>query len=119
MICGVQGDFTRSLVNDPPKTIWTRELKVCSCRPFSLRSVVNPAAFSLPVSPTRQRSTSVASVSAQVLVSELPSQRASNPHTGEYHSPAVPYPPLLTTCYQSGILFGSVSLLPASRATCR
>lgn len=28
MICGVQGDFTRSLVNDPPKTLWTRELKV-------------------------------------------------------------------------------------------
>lgn len=29
MICGVQGDFTRSLVNDPPRTLWTRELKVC------------------------------------------------------------------------------------------
>ena len=29
MICGVQGDFTRSLVNDPPPTLWTRELKVC------------------------------------------------------------------------------------------
>ncbi|KAH9946290.1 uncharacterized protein BXZ73DRAFT_95794 [Epithele typhae] len=28
MICGVQGDFTRSLVNDPPPTLWTRELKV-------------------------------------------------------------------------------------------
>ncbi|EED77608.1 predicted protein [Postia placenta Mad-698-R] len=28
MVCGVQGDFTRSLVNDPPKTIWTRELKL-------------------------------------------------------------------------------------------
>ncbi|GJE86866.1 hypothetical protein PsYK624_029490 [Phanerochaete sordida] len=27
LICGVQGDFTRSLVNDPPKTLWTRELK--------------------------------------------------------------------------------------------
>jgi len=27
MICGVQGDFTRSLVNDPPATLWTRELK--------------------------------------------------------------------------------------------
>ncbi|KAE9406419.1 hypothetical protein BT96DRAFT_1054902 [Gymnopus androsaceus JB14] len=27
MICGVQGDFTKSLVNDPPKTLWTRELK--------------------------------------------------------------------------------------------
>jgi hypothetical protein len=27
MIAGVQGDFTRSLVQNPPKTIWTRELK--------------------------------------------------------------------------------------------
>ncbi|KAG8217453.1 hypothetical protein J3R82DRAFT_5598 [Butyriboletus roseoflavus] len=28
LICGVQGDFTRSLVNDPPRKIWTRQLKV-------------------------------------------------------------------------------------------
>ncbi|KAH7916016.1 hypothetical protein BJ138DRAFT_764428 [Hygrophoropsis aurantiaca] len=27
LICGVQGDFTKSLVNDPPRKIWTRELK--------------------------------------------------------------------------------------------
>jgi len=27
MICGVQGDFTKSLVDDPPKAVWTRELK--------------------------------------------------------------------------------------------
>ncbi|KAJ7063099.1 hypothetical protein C8F01DRAFT_985215 [Mycena amicta] len=27
MIAGVQGDFTKGLVNDPPKTLWTRELK--------------------------------------------------------------------------------------------
>jgi len=27
MICGVQGDFTRGLVSDPPTRIWTRELK--------------------------------------------------------------------------------------------
>ncbi|KAG4443411.1 hypothetical protein IFR05_001090 [Cadophora sp. M221] len=27
MVCGVQGDFTKSLVVNPPKTIWTRELK--------------------------------------------------------------------------------------------
>lgn len=27
MICGVQGDFTKSLVDKPPKTVWTRELK--------------------------------------------------------------------------------------------
>lgn len=27
LICGVQGDFTRGLVENPPKTLWTRELK--------------------------------------------------------------------------------------------
>ncbi|CAE6528025.1 unnamed protein product [Rhizoctonia solani] len=27
MVCGVQGDFTRGLVEDPPKYLWTRELK--------------------------------------------------------------------------------------------
>ncbi|TDL23046.1 hypothetical protein BD410DRAFT_787876 [Rickenella mellea] len=27
MICGVQGDFTRSLVDSPPKALWTRQLK--------------------------------------------------------------------------------------------
>jgi len=27
LICGVQGDFTRSLVENPPTTLWTRELK--------------------------------------------------------------------------------------------
>ncbi|KAF2636249.1 hypothetical protein P280DRAFT_460074 [Massarina eburnea CBS 473.64] len=27
MICGVQGDFTKDLVKNPPKTVWTRELK--------------------------------------------------------------------------------------------
>jgi hypothetical protein len=29
LIAGVQGDFTRGLVERPPKTVWTRELKVC------------------------------------------------------------------------------------------
>lgn len=27
MICGVQGDFTKSIVEDPPRAVWTRELK--------------------------------------------------------------------------------------------
>ncbi|KAL0072705.1 hypothetical protein AAF712_000468 [Marasmius tenuissimus] len=27
LICGVQGDFTKSLVDNPPTTIWTRQLK--------------------------------------------------------------------------------------------
>src|ERR1700748_1747994 len=31
LICGVQGDFTKGLVNDMPTHIWTRELKVCIC----------------------------------------------------------------------------------------
>lgn len=28
LICGVKGDFTRSLVLDPPTHLWTRQLKV-------------------------------------------------------------------------------------------
>ncbi|KAF7322797.1 Urb2 domain-containing protein [Mycena chlorophos] len=28
MVAGVQGDFTKELVNNPPKTLWTRELKL-------------------------------------------------------------------------------------------
>ncbi len=31
MICGVQGDFTKDLVANPPKTVWTRELKFGTC----------------------------------------------------------------------------------------
>ncbi|KAG6915729.1 hypothetical protein DXG01_010251 [Tephrocybe rancida] len=31
LICGVQGDFTRSLVENPPDRIWTRQLKASSC----------------------------------------------------------------------------------------
>ncbi|KAF9652439.1 hypothetical protein BDM02DRAFT_3088819, partial [Thelephora ganbajun] len=27
LICGVQGDFTKGLVNDPPTHLWTRQLK--------------------------------------------------------------------------------------------
>ncbi|KAI6778102.1 uncharacterized protein J7T54_001522 [Emericellopsis cladophorae] len=27
MVCGVQGDFTQSLVRDPPKALWTRQFK--------------------------------------------------------------------------------------------
>jgi len=27
MICGAQGDWTRSIIEDPPKMLWTREMK--------------------------------------------------------------------------------------------
>ena len=37
------GDFTRSLVNDPPRTLWTRELKV-----GRLRTVLRPCSESNP-----------------------------------------------------------------------
>jgi hypothetical protein len=29
IIVGVQGDWTRGIVNDPPKALYTREMKVC------------------------------------------------------------------------------------------
>jgi hypothetical protein len=35
MICGVQGDFTKNLVANPPKTVWTRELKFGTSDPIS------------------------------------------------------------------------------------
>jgi hypothetical protein len=39
MICGVQGDFTKNLVTNPPKTVWTRELKFGTYLfPFSIFS---------------------------------------------------------------------------------
>ena len=28
LICGVKGDFTRRIVQDPPTHLWTRQLKV-------------------------------------------------------------------------------------------
>ena len=34
MICGVQGDFTKDLVANPPKTVWTRELKFGTLSPL-------------------------------------------------------------------------------------
>jgi hypothetical protein len=42
MICGVQGDFTKNLVANPPKTVWTRELKFgTSPAPSSQHSPTN------------------------------------------------------------------------------
>jgi len=32
LICGVQGDFTKELVNNPPTHLWTRQLKVRDVR---------------------------------------------------------------------------------------
>lgn len=35
------GDFTKSLVSDPPKYLWTRELKVCPFS-FQLQHILGP-----------------------------------------------------------------------------
>ncbi|PQE33403.1 hypothetical protein CJF32_00006701 [Rutstroemia sp. NJR-2017a WRK4] len=42
MICGVQGDFTKTLVQDPPKTVWTRELKFGRFAFLPLVSAMHP-----------------------------------------------------------------------------
>ena len=34
IIAGVQGDWTRGLVSDPPKQLWTREMKVSRLYPW-------------------------------------------------------------------------------------
>jgi len=41
LICGVQGDFTRNLVDNPPKHIWTRQLKVKTVLTIFLRRNIN------------------------------------------------------------------------------
>lgn len=47
MICGVQGDFTRALVANPPKTVWTRELKFGTpiSFPFTCLSPTHPIMY--------------------------------------------------------------------------
>jgi hypothetical protein len=49
LVCGVQGDFTRGLVDNPPTSIWTRQMKV---RHGTMCSNVDsdPAVISLLVS---------------------------------------------------------------------
>jgi hypothetical protein len=47
MICGVQGDFTKDLVANPPKTVWTRELKFGMLKsPHYYRSPLSSFTFS-------------------------------------------------------------------------
>ena len=83
MICGVQGDFTKDLVANPPKTVWTRELKfgesplysydlqhiVASPHLFSLNANADDhhTNFSQPASATPQQCSPVASAFVPVL----------------------------------------------------
>lgn len=85
MICGVQGDFTRSLVNDPPRTLWTRELKVCDTIGICKIRIflINVDEYSSPVSRTRRLYTNAASVFAQELVSALRCRHVFSRRTGK------------------------------------
>ena len=80
LICGVQGDFTRSLVNDPPTHIWTRQLKVkmVGGRYSTSRFADAPACHDSSLEcHTRPLFTSEGSVSAPEQASEPRSQLVS------------------------------------------
>ena len=79
MICGVQGDFTRNLVANPPKTVWTRQLKFGTLLFLTHYTLTDIAQLALVTPP---QCTNVASVSARELVSALHCQRASKAPTG-------------------------------------
>lgn len=68
MIAGVQGDWTRGLVNDPPKFVYTREMKVriSSCSPFPGLLMTDDTIRSSPVFLTLPIYSAAASASAQV-----------------------------------------------------
>jgi hypothetical protein len=69
LICGVQGDFTKGLVNNPPTHLWTRQLKVCDSPDDTMALVTRLTSSSLPESRTHPLSISGAFVSAPALVS--------------------------------------------------
>ena len=77
----MQGDFTRSLVNDPPTHVWTRQLKVSAPECHALRTRVTDAPRPRPRSlqgyRTRPPCTSEASASVPVPGSEPPSLHVS------------------------------------------
>jgi hypothetical protein len=74
LICGVQGDFTQSLVKDPPTHLWTRQLKVLFF-PTTRRHNDSIPTLSLLESLIRPRFTSEASEFVLVQALEPPYQR--------------------------------------------
>lgn len=87
MICGVQGDFTKALVNEPPKTVWTRELKFGM---FQTAPLVRDFANGLKlVSGTPPGCSSAESESAREQASAPPCPPASKAPTGT-HPPTSP-----------------------------
>lgn len=88
IIAGVQGDWTRGLVSDPPTHLWTREMKVSTPFCLVLRSfsphcyVCYFCIFSLPVFRTSPTSSVVALPSALALASALSFPLAYNSTTG-------------------------------------
>lgn len=82
LICGVQGDFTRSLVNNPPTHLWTRQLKVCDSQTDTIALVMRVASSSSPEYRTHPLFISGAFVSVLALASVLRSRLASRMMAG-------------------------------------
>ena len=71
IIAGVQGDWTRGLVADPPKYLYTREMKVRSDSRYLIVPIADNLSHSLLVFPISPTSLSVVLRSAQAPVSAL------------------------------------------------
>ena len=84
LICGVQGDFTEELVNNPPTSLWTRQLKVSDIWNDGIVWITRSLASSLLASQTPLPSTNGASGSALVLVSVPLSQLVSRMTVGSW-----------------------------------
>lgn len=82
LICGVQGDFTKELVDNPPTHLWTRELKVREVQKLRNDMVTRLLTSSSLASRTRPPSTSGGFVFAPVPVSEPLCQLASRMTAG-------------------------------------
>ena len=89
LVCGVQGDFTEGLVNDPPTHLWTRQLKVRGERNGRKPWVTRSFAVSLPASQTHLQSTTGEFASALVPVSVAPFQLVSRMTVGSLSGSAL------------------------------
>jgi hypothetical protein len=82
LICGVQGDFTKDLVNNPPTHLWTRQLKVRDSLKGPLVRLTRRSVSSLREFQTHRLSTNVAFVFALALVLAQPSRLVSRTMAG-------------------------------------
>ena len=117
LICGVQGDFTESLVNSPPTHLWTRQLKARGERNDGILWLTRLPISSLLVSQTHLPSTSGAFAFAPAPVSVVVSRLVSKMMAGSWSGSALisrkpsdpPSPPSYTTTFpQNACAYGTL-----------